>query len=41
MLHVKETEPCLLTMGIPYIDFIENETRGFEELKREITDKGL
>jgi len=41
LLHVKETEPCLLTMGIPYIDFIENETRGFEELKREITDKGL
>jgi hypothetical protein len=39
LLQHKTMPPCLLTMGIPYIDFTKSETEGFSELDREIQAK--
>lgn len=41
LLHHKKMPPCLLTVGLPYIDFTENREAAFQELEREMRDKGL
>ncbi|NDJ87222.1 MAG: toll/interleukin-1 receptor domain-containing protein [Chloroflexi bacterium] len=41
LLHVREMEPTLLTAGVPYIDFVNDEPGGFRKLEAELRRKGL
>lgn len=41
LLKVKEIGPALVIAGVPYIDFLRNENRGFNKLARELQRKGL
>lgn len=41
LLQAREMEPTLLTMGVPYIDFVQDVAKGFERLEVELKRKGL
>ena len=41
LLHVRTMAPTLLTAGVPYIDFVENQALGFHRLQMELMRKGL
>lgn len=41
LLHVRTMEPTLLTAGVPYIDFVDDDRLGFNKLEIELQRKGL
>ena len=41
LLKAKIMGPALAIAGIPFIDFVEDEHKGFQKLDRELTRKGL
>ena len=41
LLRAKEMEPTLLTVGVAYIDFVDNKSHGFDKLEMELKRKGL
>lgn len=41
LLKVRELGPTLVIAGVPYLDFVRDETAGFARLDRELRRKGL
>lgn len=41
LLRIEDVEPTLLTVGVPYIDFVDDVNKGFHKLEGELVRKGL
>ncbi len=41
LLRIEDVEPTLLTVGVPYINFVDDVAEGFQKLEAELVRKGL